>query len=218
MKRDVNTRQLIMTLAALLCATSASAQVYKWKDAKGVTHFSDAPPPAVAEKAEVKTYASTSDGPALPYALAHATRANPVTLYTVSACAPCDQARSFLQQRGIPYAEKTVSNGDDQQKLKEVGDDLQVPLLVVGPRKLSGFEAGAWGQALDAASYPSQSLLPRGYQFAKGTPAAPRKPAQQDLAQAQAAERMAREAAEAEERAKFAPKPQAVNGTPDFQF
>jgi glutaredoxin len=213
------TRQAVLVLAALLCAASASAQqVYKWTDAKGVTHFSDTPPPAAAEKAVVKDYAATSDGPALPYALARATRNNPVTLYTVSACGPCDQARSFLQQRGIPYAEKTVSNADDQQKLKEVGDDLQVPLLVVGPRKLSGFEAGAWGQALDAASYPSQSLLPRGYQFAKGTPAASRKPAPQELAQAQAAERMAREAAEAEERAKFAPKPPAINGTPDFQF
>jgi glutaredoxin len=218
MKRDVKIKQLTMTLAALLCAAGASAQVYKWKDAKGVTHFSDAPPPAAVQQTEVKNYNNTSTGPALPYALAQAARKNPVTLYTVSACTPCDSARAFLQQRGIPYSEKTVSNADDQQKLKEVGDGLQVPLLVVGSRKLSGFEAGAWGQALDAAAYPAQSVLPRGYQFAQATPAAPRKPPAQELAMAEAAERKAKEAAEAEERAKFAPKPPAINGTPDFQF
>ncbi|MGZ5201691.1 MAG: DUF4124 domain-containing protein [Telluria sp.] len=218
MNRDATTGTVILALAALLCAASANAQVYKWKDAKGVTHFSDAPPPPAVEKAEVRNYTGSASGPALPYALAQAARNNPVTLYTASGCTPCDRARSFLQQRGIPYAEKSVSNADDQQKLKEAGSDGQVPLLLVGPHKLTGFEAGSWGEALDAASYPSQSMLPRGYQFAQGTPAAPRKAPPQELAQAQAAERKAREAAEAEERAKFAPKPPAINGTPDFQF
>ena len=33
-------------LALLLCAAGASAQMYKWTDAKGVVHFSDQPPPA----------------------------------------------------------------------------------------------------------------------------------------------------------------------------
>jgi hypothetical protein len=39
---------LTCTLASLLLATSAPAaaqKVYQWKDAKGVTHFSDSPPP-----------------------------------------------------------------------------------------------------------------------------------------------------------------------------
>ena len=32
-------------LAAVLVAGLAQAQVYQWKDAKGVTHYGDAPPP-----------------------------------------------------------------------------------------------------------------------------------------------------------------------------
>jgi len=41
------TIRLSMGLAALLLALPAFAgQVYQWKDAQGVTHYSDSPPPA----------------------------------------------------------------------------------------------------------------------------------------------------------------------------
>jgi glutaredoxin len=217
MKRK-RTLDLLLTLATLACTASATAQMYKWKDDKGVVHFSDAPPATARGKAEVRTYAGADAGPALPYALAQAARANPVVLYTASACAPCDQARSFLQHRGIPYSEKSIKTADDQQKLKEAGSDGQLPLLLVGRSKLVGFAAGAWNEALDAAQYPSQPMLPRGYQFAAATPAAAPGPSPQAQAQAAAAERAARAAAEAEEKARFAPRPKPINGTPDFQF
>jgi glutaredoxin len=213
--------QCLLALAALLCAASASAQMYKWKDAKGVTHFSDTPPASVRDKAEVKNYGPAASGPALPYELAQASRANPVTLYTAAGCAPCEQGRALLQKRGIPYAEKSVSTADDQQKLKDAGSDGQLPLLVVGSSKLVGFNPGAWNESLDAASYPAQAMLPPGYKFAAAEPAASpaqRKPSAQALAQAAQAERAAKAAAEAAEKAKFAPKPPAINGTPDFQF
>jgi glutaredoxin len=218
MKRKTIADQCVLGLAALLCAAGASAQVYKWKDDKGVIHFSDSVPPTVRDKAEVRAQGSADAGPALPYELARAARANPVTLYTSSGCAPCDQARSFLQRRGIPYAEKSVNSSDDSQKLKEAGSDGQLPLLVVGHNKLIGFAQGAWTEALDAAAYPAQPALPPGYQFAAATPAAPARPSEKALAQA-AAERAARAAAEAEEQARFAPSPPPpVNGTPDFRF
>jgi glutaredoxin len=217
MKRKT-TGQLLLTLAALVCTAGASAQMYKWKDDKGVVHFGDNPPASVREKAEVKTYAGADAGPALPYALAQAARANPVVLYTAPGCAPCDQARGFLQQRGVPYSEKSVTTADDRQALRDAGGDVQLPLLLVGRSKFVGFAASAWNEALDAAQYPSKPVLPRGYQFAAATPAAPPKPSPQDLAKAAQAERAAKAAAEAEEKAKFAPKPKAINGTPDFQF
>jgi glutaredoxin len=217
MKRKT-TRHLPLMLAALVCTAGASAQMYKWKDDKGVVHFGDNPPASARDKAEVKTWTGADAGPALPYALAQAARANPVVLYTASNCAPCDQARGFLRQRGIPYLEKSIKTPDDRQALKEAGGDVQLPLLLVGRSKLVGFAASAWNEALDAAQYPPQPMLPRGYQFAAATPAAPPKPSPQALAKAADAERAAKAAAEAEEKAKFAPRPKAINGTPDFQF
>ena len=38
-------RRIYILLALLLVAPLASAQVYKWTDAKGVVHYSDVPPP-----------------------------------------------------------------------------------------------------------------------------------------------------------------------------
>ena len=34
-----------VTSALLACGTASAGDVYQWKDAKGVTHYADAPPP-----------------------------------------------------------------------------------------------------------------------------------------------------------------------------
>lgn len=171
-------RKLGMTVALLLCAASAGAQMYKWTDAKGGVHFSDQPPPADARKAERKTFDGGAATVGLPYALARAAKNSPVVLYTTAPCDVCDQGRALLQRRGIPFAEKTVQSNDDQQKLKEAGSDGQLPLLLVGSSKRIGFEAGAWNAALTDAAYPLQRRLPTGWQNPPAvSAAAPRPPA-----------------------------------------
>ena len=46
--RTIRTIRLCLGLVALVCTLPvlAAGQVYQWKDAKGVTHYSDSPPPA----------------------------------------------------------------------------------------------------------------------------------------------------------------------------
>jgi hypothetical protein len=52
--------RIVLGGLALVILVPAFAQtVYTWKDAKGVTHYSDAPPPAGATKREVHTTAGT---------------------------------------------------------------------------------------------------------------------------------------------------------------
>jgi glutaredoxin len=160
-------------LALLLCAAGASAQMFKWTDSKGVVHFSDQPPTGKDVKVETKSFAAGGNDVALPYELAEAVRNSPVTLYTAADCKACDQGRTLLQQRGIPFSEKTVSTNDDQHKLKEAGSAGQVPLLVVGGTKRVGFEAGAWNEALSNAAYPKQRVLPANYQYPVAVSAAP---------------------------------------------
>ncbi|HEY4292890.1 DUF4124 domain-containing protein [Luteibacter sp.] len=54
----------IVTLAVLLAACPlAFAQAYKWKDAQGVTHYADSPPPAGTKYDKVKT-SGTVEAPA----------------------------------------------------------------------------------------------------------------------------------------------------------
>jgi glutaredoxin len=204
----------LLGLAMLLSCGVAGAQMYKWTDARGVVHFSDTPPATKGDKVELKTYGAGAAASPLPYALAQAAANHPVTLYTSASCGPCDQGRTLLRQRGVPFAEKTIGTAADQQKLKEAGSDGQLPLLIVGRTKLTGFQGEAWNEALTVAAYPAQSMLPSNYQQAAAAPAAPPQQSPQALAQARAAER---EAA-AQEQARFAPRPPPKNGTPDFQF
>lgn len=176
-------------VALLLAGAAASAQIYKWVDAKGVTHYSDTPP--ASKQAEVKAYGGgRATLVQLPYELARAARTCPVTLYTVDKCKACDDGRALLKARGIPFSEKTVTTAADQEKLKEAGSDGQLPLLLVGRSKLLGFQADAWNGALTNAAYPARSMLPSRYRHPDPVAAAP-------VAAGPSPEMLAREAREA---------------------
>jgi len=165
---------VVVGLALLVIADVAAAfQVYKWKDEHGVTHYGDAPPPR-AKSEVLKTDARRSvDAPALPYELARAVQAAPVVLYTTARCDGCDQGRSLLRARGVPFAERTVATLEDQQQLRQAsGGKDELPLLLVGSRGIAGFQAAAWQEALNAAAYPQKTMLPAGYRFAAALPAA----------------------------------------------
>jgi glutaredoxin len=144
----------------------------------------------------------------LPYALAEAVRANPVTLYTTSPCPGCDSGRALLRRKGIPFSEKTVTSKADEARLKELGGEGQLPLLVIGRSKMTGFQVGSWEQALTLASYPERSMLPSNYQYPNPTALTPRQ------AQPDPDQEAVRVAAEAEAARKAA----APNTPPGFQF
>jgi glutaredoxin len=164
-------------LLAGAAAGAAAADTYKWKDAKGVLHFSDQPPPPSVAKVEVKSYAGGPQTSGLPFELAEAVRNAPVTLYAATPCVPCDQGRALLQSRGIPYAEKTVGKTQaDQAALQQAANTDQVPVLLVGRSRHVGFEAGTWNNALNAAAYPEKSLLPANYVPSSASPAAAPQP------------------------------------------
>ena len=164
-------------MALLLCAGGAGAQqMYKWVDASGKVTFSDKPPPANAKPVEIKAGAGGAATVPLPYALAQAVRAHPVTLFTRTKCDFCDQARTFLKERGIPFVEKTVQTAADEAKMKEAGGDGRLPFIKIGRAKSTGFEAGAWNSMLTDASYPEKKILPAAYQYPKASPASPPEP------------------------------------------
>jgi glutaredoxin len=178
-------------LALLCCAMLAQAQMYKSVGPDGRVSYSDTPPSAAAARqVENRALPSAGAGPStLPYALAQAAKAHPVTLYTSEQCPPCASARAFLAARGVPYAEKTVSSNVDIAALRAAGGEAQLPFLTVGQAREQGFEEGAWNNALSAAGYPKASQLPKTWSNPAPQPAAPRpadKPAVAPAAQAPA--------------------------------
>lgn len=111
-----------------------------------------------------------SPNAALPLDLRQVSTKFPVTLYTGNDCAPCDVGRRLLQQRGVPYAERRVLNEDDAEAMNRITGGRSVPTLMVGTQALRGLSDTDWHAYLDAAGYPRESKLPRGYQPPTATP------------------------------------------------
>nr|WP_052170892.1 glutaredoxin family protein [Massilia sp. JS1662] len=200
-----------LVVVSAAAAAAAHGQTYKWKDAAGVTHYSDTPPARGAAQV-LRQDSRPEAAPSLPYELARAAKLHPVTLYTTARCDACDQGRALLRSRGIPFAEKTVNTAEDREQLHRAGGKDELPLLVVGNRQVTGFTAGAWNEALDAASYPRKSILPPGYRTGASEAAAPVPPPRlpaplaPDAAAAQAERQQPRQ------------QPQPKKMPPDFQF
>ena len=172
-------RTIIFAVACL--ATSVAVAQYKYVGPDGRVVYSDTPPAANAKGVQKKPLGAgapeAAAGPNLPYALQQASRNFPVTLYTTADCGVCDAGRAFLSKRGIPFTEKTVKSSKDIDALKQLSGSTSIPVLLIGSAKQSGFEAGAWGEALDVAGYPATSQLPPGYKGPAVVSAAPEKPA-----------------------------------------
>jgi glutaredoxin len=161
----------------LFCIASAHAQMYRWVDANGRVTYSDTPPPPSAVKQQKKPIPSDEqESSGMPYALSEAAKNFPVTLYTSTGCAPCDEGRALLKKRGIPFSEKTVSSSEDIERMKRAGGNGRLPFLTVGRNSQTGFEAGAWDATLTSAGYPETSQLPSNYSFSSPEPAAPPPP------------------------------------------
>ena len=201
----------VAAFALVFAAAAAQGQTYKWKDAAGVTHYSDTPPPKGTAQV-LRPDSRPAAAPSLPYELARAIKLHPVTLYTTARCDACDQGRALLRARGIPFAEKTVNTAEDREQLQRAGGKDELPLLVVGKRQVTGFTAGAWNDALDAASYPRKAMLPPGYQTGAVDAAAPVPPPRMPAAPAPD------EAAAQAERQQPRQQPQPKKTPPDFQF
>jgi glutaredoxin len=151
-------------------------QLYRIVGADGKITFSDQPPPAAAN-AKVTTGRGgkfTADGPtgnaSLPTELRTAATRFPVTLYTSVDCGPCNTARTMLNRRGVPFAEKLIETNADMDALQRLSGDRSLPFANIGGQQLKGYSDQEWSQYLDAAGYPKASALPANYRNPAPTP------------------------------------------------
>lgn len=151
----------IMICAAALAAGSMlahAAQLYRWVDDKGNVEWRDTPPPSTAKKVEQRqirdNVISTSE---MPYSVQIAAKNFPVTLWTTDCGDVCNQARSHLNKRGIPYTEKNPQS--DLEGFKKIAGGTEVPFLEIGNNKLKGYQQTIWDGALDDAGYPKTALV-----------------------------------------------------------
>ena len=145
-------------LALLVCATSATAAVYTWRDENGVLQFSDRPPLAADGKQapQVETIEvpeiSTVSVRRLPESLADpgatpgpdAGAAQRVVMYSAAWCGVCKRARAYFQRRQIRYTEKDIEQSPQARaEFRQLGG-RGVPLILVGRQQLAGFSPASF--------------------------------------------------------------------------
>ncbi|HZR67493.1 MAG TPA: glutaredoxin family protein [Burkholderiales bacterium] len=154
--------RIVLLAGIVLAVSSAHAQMYRWVDKDGGTHYTQTPPPPDARGVEKKSLGAGAGSAApgampygeLPYATQNAARNYPVTLYTSPGCgAPCEQARAVLVRRAVPFREVSVVGQQDIENLKAAGG-TGLPHLVVGNLKQTGFSEESYKSTLDTAGYP----------------------------------------------------------------
>lgn len=157
----------VLPVLALLAASWAPAgwAQYKVVAPDGSITYTDRPP--VDARLRVvplgRNVTPASADAELPLELRQVAARYPVTLYTTADCPPCDSGRKLLQQRGVPYSERSIGSEEDAQALERLIGARTVPALSVGAQPLRGFSDADWSAYLDAAGYPKESRLPRNW-------------------------------------------------------
>jgi glutaredoxin len=167
-------RRIAGFLAACLLALPSHA-LYKVVGPDGRVTYTDRAPPAELGRIQPLGRSGApepeaSPNAALPNDLRQVSTRFPVTLYTAADCVPCEAGRRLLQQRGIPYAERRIAGEDDAEAMNRITGGRSVPSLMVGSQALRGLSDTDWHAYLDAAGYPRESKLPKGYQPPAATP------------------------------------------------
>jgi len=165
---------LVATFAALASGVSQAQNLYRSVGPDGRVTYSDR---AISPNAKPSTEAvSSAEGSAssanaqLPYELRQTANRYPVTIYTGKDCEPCDEARSHLQNRGIPFSERSIDTSSDVAALKKLSGQDSLPFATIGNQHLKGFGADSWDQYLSAAGYPKQPQLPKNYKAPAAKP------------------------------------------------
>lgn len=144
-----------MVLAVFSCAQAGS--LFRWVDESGDVHYGDQPPATQGVQIEQKKFATVPDieNADLPYEARRAHQNFPVTLYVAHNCKEfCEQARDFLNKRGIPFTEKDLLMQDEVDEFRQQSGSDLTPTLGVGKTYLKGFQAEQWNNELDIAGYP----------------------------------------------------------------
>ncbi|MGB6280796.1 MAG: glutaredoxin family protein [Syntrophobacteria bacterium] len=117
----------------LIVTGLARAEIYRWVDGNGVVYISDFSP----QKAESIASAETRTSPK-------------VELYTTRWCHYCEKAREFFRSRGIFFTEYDIEKDKSAAARKNQLDKKKgVPFVVINGRRIHGWSAAAYEQALE---------------------------------------------------------------------
>ncbi|MDO9093450.1 MAG: glutaredoxin family protein [Rubrivivax sp.] len=175
MSRSIANRSALLGAGLVLAMSGVPVLAqYKVVLPDGSVTYTDRPPVAsnvrVTPMGRPGNRAPAAAEIGLPLDVRSAVQRHPVTLYTGVECSPCDTGRRLLQQRGVPYTERLVLSEDDAAALERLVGGRTVPSISIGAQPLRGLSEADWSAYLDAAGYPRENKLPRGWQQGEPMP------------------------------------------------
>jgi len=160
--------------ASLLALAGPALAQYKIVGPDGSVTYTDKPPAVSAQRAPGAS--PDSGGGGLPYETRQAMSRYPVMLYAQKGCSPCDQARQWLKEHGIPFGEYSIETSADIEQFKQRFNGVTMPVITLGSQVIKGYTPSELASYTDAAGYPKQASL-RGYNWPSPVPLAPPQPA-----------------------------------------
>jgi glutaredoxin len=156
---------LLTLFVVILSAPCACGEIFRWKDAQGVTHYSDRaeqgveaetvqlrPEPAPVEPSPDP--ASVKDKTAKP---AKAPPAAPVdvsvVMYVMPRCGYCTKARNYFRSRGVPWQEIDITASAAAAKDFKAHGGNGTPLTYINGVRLSGWDPSGFDRALAQSGY-----------------------------------------------------------------
>ena len=155
--------QVLAFAAACVAAATlpAAAQVFKWTGPDGSVHYGDRPPEDAAKR-ELKIGVQSFGGPAEVDTWTRVLKRPPavdtsrpgsaaITMFSTSWCPHCKRAKAYFAQKGVSYREVDIEASDSGRREFEEYGGKGVPLIIVGERRMRGFDPGAMDRMLASA-------------------------------------------------------------------
>lgn len=147
------------------------ASMYSWTDENGVRHYSNSPPEKSTEEIhQTEEYFSRETKNIKPgkkenrrqKSIKEATqaekikterkrkqnRSKKVVIYTTPTCGYCRRAKAFLSKHGINYTEYDIKASSKALKKYRSLNGRGVPLIMIGDKRIAGFNKSAIKNAL----------------------------------------------------------------------
>ena len=164
-------RLFVVFFALILACATSSAQIYRWKDDKGVVHFSDTPPLDSSESVEEEAPSSDSNPPPnSPPAIESRNAAlapdffdileqSPqepevleepsVEIYSTSWCGYCKKAEQFFRSKGVKFTVYDIEKDENAaRRMMALTSRKAVPFVVINGRGIQGYSEEAYQAAL----------------------------------------------------------------------
>lgn len=148
----------IIFLLLILFVFPLNAELYKWVDENGVTNYSDVKPEnktyqEIVIKKQTSRTSHTKETKVKPLLFNTKEQKKPskskkrrIVMYAASWCGYCRKARAYFTKNNIRFKEYDIEKDSTAKRKYEKLGGSGVPLIVMGNRKMQGFNEAKFKQ------------------------------------------------------------------------